>query len=122
MKILGAAELDWAKVHGGNLFDKWYLLDTHDTNPENPKRLLLRHGRYQNFRVNGTAWTLSGTNGVDQRGDESCYLVEIARVKWPVGARDRPPIQYQSVHCDISQLVLSSGLEVVMKVPVRGFL
>ena len=39
------------------------------------------------------------------------------------GARDRPPaIQYLSVHCDISQLVLSSGSGEVTKVPVRGFL
>ena len=39
------------------------------------------------------------------------------------GALDRPPaIQYLSVHCNISQLILSSGSKEVMKVPVRGFL
>ena len=57
-------------------------MDTHDTNPENTKRLLLRHGRYQNFRVHGTAWTFSGTIEVDPCGDESCDLVEITRVKF----------------------------------------
>ena len=124
-KWIGAAELEWAKVHGGILCNKWYLMDTHDTNPENPKRLLLRHGRYQNFRVNGTAWTFSGTICVDRAGDESCDLVEIARVKFieAQGARDRPSaIQYLSVHCDISPLVLSSGSGEVTKVPVLGFL
>ena len=100
-------------------------MDTHDTNPENPKRLLLRHGLYQNFRVNGTAWTFSGTIGVDPCGDESCDLVEIARVKFmeALAAHDRPPaIQYLTVHCDISPLVLSSSSGEVTKVPVRGFL
>ena len=124
-KWIGAAELDWSKVHGGIPCNKWYLMDTHDTNPENPKRLLLRHGRYQNFRVNGTAWTFSGTIGVDPCGDESCDLVEIARVKFmaALAAHDRPHgIQYLTVHCDISPLVLSSGSGEVTKVPVRGFL
>ena len=117
--------MEWAKVHGGILFNERYLMDTHDTNPENPKRLLLRHGRYQNFRVNGTAWTFSGTIGVDPCGDESCNLVEIARVKFmaALAAHDRPHgIQYLTVHCDISPLVLSSGSGDVTKVPVRGFL
>ena len=48
-KWIGAAELEWAKVHGGILFNKWYFLDTHETNLEYPKRVLLRHGQYQNF-------------------------------------------------------------------------
>ena len=56
-------------------------MDTHDSDPENPKRLLLRNGLYQNFRVNGTAWTFSGTISVDTCADESCDLVVIARVK-----------------------------------------
>ena len=39
------------------------------------------------------------------------------------GDRKRPTaIQYLSVHCDISPLVLSSGSGDVTKVPVRGFL
>ena len=74
---------------------------------------------------NGTAWTFSGTIFVDRAGDESCDLVEITRVKFmeAQGARDRPSaIQYLSVHCDISPLVLSSGSGEVTKVPVRGFL
>ena len=126
-KWIGAAELEWAKMYGGILYNKWYLLDIDDTNPENPKRLLLRpwHGQYQNFRVYGTAWTFSGTICVNPCGDEPCDLVEFARVKFmdAQAARDLPPaIQYQSVHCDISPLVLSSGSEEVKKVPVRGFL
>ena len=34
-KWIGAAESERSKVHGGILFNKWYLLDTQDTNPEN---------------------------------------------------------------------------------------
>ena len=37
-------------------------------------------------------------------------------------SRSPPAIQYLSVHCDILQLVLSSGSKEVTKVPVRGFL
>ena len=124
-KWIDAAELEWAKAYGGILYNKWYLLDCQETYTGNPKRLLLRHGRYQNFRVNGTSWTFSGTICVDRAGDESCDLVEITRVKFmeAQGARDRPPaIQYLSVHCDISPLVLSSGSGEVTKVPVRCFL
>ena len=50
---------------------------------------------------------------------------EITRVKFmeAQGARDQPPaIQYRSVHCDISPLILSSGSKEVTKVPVRCFL
>ena len=57
--------------------------------------------------------------------DESCDLVEITRVKFMEAqrARDWPPaIQYLSVRCDVSPLVLSSGSKEVTKVPVRGFL
>ena len=50
-KCIGAAELEWAKEYGGILYNRWYLLDCHDTYTENPKRLLLRHGQYQNFWV-----------------------------------------------------------------------
>ena len=74
--------------------------------------LLPRHGQHQNFRVNGTEWTFSGTICVDPCSDESCNLVEIARAKFmkAQGASDQPSeIQYLSFHCDISQLVLSSG-------------
>ena len=51
-KWIGDAELVWAKVYGGILYIRVYSLDCQDTYTENPKRL-----RYQNFRVNGTAWT-----------------------------------------------------------------
>ena len=102
-------------MHGGILFNKWCLMDTHNTNLENPKRLLLRHGLiglYQNFLVNGTAWTFSGTIKVDTCADEFCYLVEIARVKFMAAQRDSKlptAIQHLSVHCDILLLVFSSG-------------
>ena len=92
---------------------------------ENPKRLLLRCGRCQSFRVNGTAWTFSGTICLDRAGDESCDMVKIPRVKCMEvqGARDLPPaIQYLSVHCKIFPLVLSSGSNEVTKVPVCCFL
>ena len=82
---------------------------------------------YQNFpsRENGTAWTFSDTICVDPSGDELCYLVDIIRVKFmrAQGAHDLPlAIQYLPVHCDMSQLVLSSGSEEAPKVPVRCFL
>ena len=48
-KWIDAAELEWEI-----LYNKWYLLDCQETYTGNPKRLLLRHGQYQNFRVNGT--------------------------------------------------------------------
>ena len=64
-KWIGAAELDWAKVHGGILYDKFCLLDSQDSNPETTKRLLLRHGLHKHFQVHGTAWTFSGTVYVD---------------------------------------------------------
>ena len=47
-KWIGAAELEWAKVRGRTLFNKWYLLDCQDITPENTKRLLQRH-RHQTF-------------------------------------------------------------------------
>ena len=55
-------------------------------------KLLSRYGRYQNFRVNGTAWTFSCTICVDPWGDESGSLVEITRVKFMQSqeARDLP--------------------------------
>ena len=59
-------------MHGRILYNEWYLLDYQDSYIGNPKWLLLRHGQYQNFRVNGTAWAFSGTICVDQAGDESC--------------------------------------------------
>ena len=62
---------------------------------------------------------------MDTCADESCDLVKIAGVKFMAaqGDRERPTAtQYLSVHCNISLLVLSSGLEEVTKVPVRGFL
>ena len=61
----------------------------------NPKRLLLRHGQYQNFRVNGTVWTFKFLQHhlCGPASDESCYLVEITRVKFmeAQGALDQPP-------------------------------
>ena len=81
-KWIDAAELEWEKAHGGILYNKWYLFDCQETYTGNPKRLLLRHGQYQNFRVNGTLWTFSSTICVDLAGDESCYLVEITRAKF----------------------------------------
>ena len=90
-----------------------------------PKKASFKTWTIQNFRVNGTAWTFSGTVCVDRWGDESYDLVEITRVKFMEahGARDRPPaIQYLSVHCDILPLVVNSGSKDVTKVPVRGFL
>ena len=72
----------------------WYILDCQDTHTS---AHVLRHGRYQNFRLNGTAWTFSWTICVDPWDDELCYLVEITRVKFmeAQGAYDRPPaIQY----------------------------
>ena len=128
-KWISAAELEWSKVHaklhGGILFNKLYFLDDQDTNPANTQRLFLRHGRYKNFRVHATACTFSSTILVDQLGDESCYLVDIARVNFmeAEGARERPlAIQYLSFQCDISPLVLSSGSNEVTKVHVRYFL
>ena len=128
-KWISAAELEWSKVHaklhGGILFNKLYFLDDQDTNPANTQRLFLRHGRYKNFRVHATACTFSSTILVDQLGDESCYLVDIARVNFmeAEGARERPlAIQYLSFQCDISPLVLSSGSSEVTKVHVRYFL
>ena len=47
-KWIGAAELEWAKVHGGILYNRWYILDCQDIYTENPTRLLQRHGQYQN--------------------------------------------------------------------------
>ena len=38
-----------------------------------PQKTLLRHGLYQNFHVNGTAWTFSCTICVDRAGDELGY-------------------------------------------------
>ena len=66
-KCIGAAVLQWAKVHGCIQCNKWYLMNTQDTDLENTRRLLLRHG--QNLRVNGQAWTFSGTVCVDPLGD-----------------------------------------------------
>ena len=84
-KGIDAAELEWAKALGGILYNKWYLWDCQDTYSGNPKRLLLRHGQYQNVRVNGTlgtAWTFSGIIFVDRAGDGSCDLVKSTRVKF----------------------------------------
>ena len=96
-------------VLGGILYNEWYLLDTHNTNKKNPKRLLLRHGLNQNFPkfpvlVYGTVF--SGTICVDPCKDESWDLAEIARVKImeAQGVSDLPPaIQHLSVHYACAQ-------------------
>ena len=44
-KCIGAAVLQWAKVHGCIQCNKWYFMDTQDTDLENTRRLLLRHGQ-----------------------------------------------------------------------------
>ena len=104
-----------------------YILDTQKkTDPRNTDRFLLSHGKLSGFRVSGTAWTFSGTVRVDSPWDDSPGedLVEIARSKFveAEGARERPDaIEYLSVHCDISLLILGSPSE-AQKVPVRGFL
>ena len=38
-KWIVGAQLEWAKVHGVIMCDKWLLFDTHENNPENPKGL-----------------------------------------------------------------------------------
>ena len=78
------------------------------------------------FQVSGTAWTFPGTVRVDPQWDDSLGkdLVEIARSKFKEaeGARERPDaIEYLSVHCDLSPLILGSPSE-AQEVPVRGFL
>ena len=90
-----------------------------------PKKASIKTWTISNFRLNGTAWTFSGTICVGRAGDESCDLVEITKVKFmeAQGAHDLPPaIQYLPVHCEISQLALIAGSGEVTKVPVRCFL
>ena len=104
-----------------------YILDTQEkTDPRKTDRFLLSHGKLSGFRVSGTAWTFSGTVHVDTPWDDSPGkdLVEIARSKFKEAewARERPDaIEYLSVHCDISLLILGSPSE-AQNVPVRGFL
>ena len=102
-KWIDAAELEWEKAHGGILYNKWYLLDCQETYTGNPKRLLLRHGQYQNFRVNGTAWTFSCTICADRAGDESCYLVEITSLDVSLDV-DRLRSAWNASHLDLISL------------------
>ena len=86
------------------------------SDPRNTNRFLLSHGNLSGFRVSGTAWTFSGTVHVDSPWDDSPGedLVEIARSKFveAKGARERPDaIEYLSVHCDLSPLILGSPSE-----------
>ena len=79
----------------------------------------------KSFRVNGKAWTLSCSVFVDSSWDDTgdCgELVDITREKFK-DLRRPDAIEFLpvSVHCDISPLVLSSGLEEATKVPVRCF-
>ena len=126
-KWIEAAALEWEKIQGGIPLHEAYILDTQkNTDPRDTDRFLLSHGKLSGFRVCGTAWTFSGTVRVDQPWDDSLGkdLVEIARSKFKEaeGARERPDaIEYLSVHCDISLLILGSPSE-AQKVPLRGFL
>jgi len=119
--------LEWEKIQGGIPLHEAYILDTQkNTDPRDTDRFLLSHGKLSGFRVCGTAWTFSGTVRVDPPWDDSLGkdLVEIARSKFKEaeGARERPDaIEYLSVHCDISLLILGSPSE-AQKVPLRGFL
>ena len=53
-------------------------------------------------------------------GDEWCYLVDIAKVKFMEAQGTL--IQYLSVPCNILLMVLNSGLQEVTKVPLSCFL
>ena len=84
-----------AKVHSGILLNKWCLKDTHYTNPENPKRLILRHGQYQIFWENGTGWTFSRRRRmrlVKQAGEGSDWNA-------PVGSRGLPRPHLAAHYC-----------------------
>ena len=100
-----------------------YIFDTKEkSDPTNTNRILLSYGKLSGFRVCGTAWTFSCTVRVDSPWDDSPGedLVEIARSNFveAEGASERPTIEYLSVHCDISLLILCSPSE-AQKVPVR---
>ena len=105
-----------------------YILDTQEkTDLRNTNRFLLSHGKLIGFRLSGRAWTFSSTVCVDLPCDVIEDLVEIARAEFmeAEGDRERPDgIEYLSVHCDISQLVLGSPTDAqqVLCVTVRGFL
>ena len=126
-KWIGAAALEWEKIQGGIPLHDRYIFDTKEkSDPTNTNRFLLSYGKLSFFRVCGRAWTFSGTVRVDSPWDDSPGedLVEIARSKFveAEGARERPDaIEYLSVHCDLSPLILGSPSE-AQKVPVRGFL
>ena len=69
------------------------------------------------------SWTFSGTVCVDPLWDDSEDLVKIARGKFKEaeGARERlDAIEYLSVHCDKSPLILGPPSE-AQKVPLSGF-
>ena len=109
---------EWEKI--------WmYVFDTQEkTDPRNTNRFLLSHGKLRSFWVSGKEWTFSCTVCVDPPWDDSEDLVEISRGKFmdAEGARERPDaIEYLSVHCDVSPLVLCS-LSEARKAPVRGYL
>ena len=126
-KWIVAASLEWEKIQGGIPFHDRYIFDTKEkSDPTNTNRFLLSYGKLSFFRVCGRAWTFSGTVRVDSPWDDSPGedLVEIARSKFveAEGASERPDaIEYLSVHCDLSPLILGSPWE-AQEVPVRGFL
>ena len=92
-----------------------YILDTQEkTDLRNTNRFLLSHEKLRGFRLSGRAWTFSSTVCVDLPCDVSEDLVEIARGKFmeAEGDSERPDgIEYLSVHCDKSPLVLGSTTE-----------
>ena len=104
-----------------------YIFDTKEkSDPRNTNRFMLSYGKLSGFRVSGTAWTFSGTVRMYSPWDDSPGedLIEIARSKFVEAeeASKRPDaIEYLSVHCDLSQLILGSPSE-AQKVPLRGFL
>ena len=121
-KWIGAASLEWEKFQGGIPLHKMYILDTKEKiDPRNTNRFLLIHGKLRGFRFNGRAWTFSGTVCVNPPWDASENLVEIARGKFMEARGDRERsdgIEYLSVHCDISPLVLGSPSE-AQQVPMH---
>ena len=117
-KWIEAAALEWEKIQSGIQLHDTYIFDTKEkSDPRNTNRFLLSHGKLSCFRVCGTAWTFSSTVSVDQLWNDSPgedLLLEIARNKFKEaeGAHERPDaIEYLSVHCNISSLMLGSPSE-----------
>ena len=97
-----------------------HIFDTKEkSDPRNTSRFLLSYGKLSGFRVSGKAWTLSGTVSVDSptncRGMTALRTPGIIAKRGFVeaeGASERPnAIEYLSVHCNLSQLILGSPSE-----------